>query len=91
MDDGGSPTRFYSDDDNEYDDTKLEIKFEDAGALDMSAAKDNIWLTRMPKFTWEALANLKDDDEVQIGTLRMQGDRQAPNKVIAVSTFPSAN
>jgi len=70
-----------SDFDDEELDVKNDDKFEDAGELDLSAAQDNILLTRMPKITWEALSALKDDDEIQVGMLRMEGDTQNPAKV----------
>ena len=38
--------------------------YEDAGGL---------YLTRIPKFLWETWAKLKDDDEIRLGTIRVEG------------------
>ena len=80
MSDGEAGTPVFYNDEDELD-VKDDFKFEDAGELDLSRAQDELLLTRVPKFMWEALANLGDDDEIQVGTLRVEGDQQNPSKV----------
>ncbi|KAL1988997.1 hypothetical protein VTN96DRAFT_5760 [Rasamsonia emersonii] len=48
--------------------------YEDAGDLDFSQAGQNVWLTRIPKSLWEHWSKLDDDEEIQIGTIRVEGD-----------------
>lgn len=48
--------------------------YEDAGDLDFSQAGQNVWLTRIPKTLWEHWSKLDDDEEIQIGTIRVEGD-----------------
>ncbi|KAL1965804.1 hypothetical protein VTN77DRAFT_5125 [Rasamsonia byssochlamydoides] len=48
--------------------------YEDAGDLDFSQAGQNVWLTRIPKALWEHWSKLDDDEEIQIGTIRVEGD-----------------
>jgi transcription initiation factor TFIIF subunit beta len=47
--------------------------YEDAGDLDLSAAAQDVWLTRLPRPLWENWANLNDDEEIEIGTVRVEG------------------
>jgi transcription initiation factor TFIIF subunit beta len=48
--------------------------YEDAGDLDFSQASQNVWLTRIPRPLWEHWSKLDDDEEIQIGTVRVEGD-----------------
>lgn len=48
--------------------------YEDAGDLDFSGAEPGLYLTRIPKFLWEQWSKLDDNQEIQIGTLRVEGD-----------------
>ncbi|EPS31499.1 hypothetical protein POX_h09782 [Penicillium oxalicum] len=52
--------------------------YEDAGDLDFSASAQNVWLTRLPQQLWDHWAttdeNADDDEEIEIGTIRIEGD-----------------
>lgn len=52
-----------------FDDDDL---YEDAGDLDFSKASQAVWLMRLPKYVWENWSQLKDDDEIQLGTVRVE-------------------
>lgn len=55
--------------------------YEDAGDLDFSQAHQNVWLTRIPKSLWEHWSSIDDDEEIQIGTVRVEGDAQNTKRV----------
>ena len=46
--------------------------YEDAGDLDFTNAQQQIWLNHIPASLWEALSTIADDDELDIGTIRME-------------------
>ncbi|KAK4697621.1 transcription initiation factor TFIIF subunit beta, partial [Lecanoromycetidae sp. Uapishka_2] len=48
--------------------------YEDAGDLDFSGAEPALYLTRIPKFLWEQWSKLDDNQEIQIGTVRVEGN-----------------
>ncbi|KAJ5114452.1 hypothetical protein NUU61_000211 [Penicillium alfredii] len=48
--------------------------YEDAGDLDFSVAGQNLWLSRLPRQLWEHWSQLDDDDEIEIGTMRIEGE-----------------
>ncbi|KAI4278699.1 MAG: hypothetical protein LQ337_000808 [Flavoplaca oasis] len=47
--------------------------YEDAGDLDFSRAVQGLFLTRIPKYLWESWSTLDDDEEIRIGTVRVEG------------------
>ena len=47
--------------------------YEDAGDLDFTQADQAVYLTRLPKWLWDAWSKLDDDAEVQIGMVRVEG------------------
>ncbi|KMU92656.1 transcription initiation factor IIF subunit beta [Coccidioides immitis H538.4] len=47
--------------------------YEDTGDLDFANAAQDVWLTRIPKILWENWSKLDDDEEIQIGTVRVEG------------------
>ena len=49
--------------------------YEDAGDLDFSGAIPGIYLTRIPRLLWENWSKLDDDQEIRIGTVRIEGVR----------------
>ncbi len=49
-----------------------EDLYEDAGDLDFSGAIQGIYLTRIPRFLWENWSKLEDDQEIQLGTVRIE-------------------
>ena len=55
--------------------------YEDAGDLDFSSAAQAFYLTRLPKYLWKTWAQLGDDAEVEVGTIRIEGDLNAPKRV----------
>ncbi|KAF9894629.1 hypothetical protein FE257_006517 [Aspergillus nanangensis] len=59
-----------------------EDLYEDAGDLDFASAAQNVWLSRLPRSLWEYWSKLDDDEEVQIGTIRIEGP---PNDIKRVS------
>lgn len=58
-----------------------EDLYEDAGDLDYAGSTQALILTRIPKFLWESWTQLGDDDEIQIGTIRYEGDPEDPKRV----------
>ncbi|KAL5336832.1 transcription initiation factor IIF, beta subunit-domain-containing protein [Aspergillus crustosus] len=59
-----------------------EDLYEDAGDLDFTNAEQSLWLSRIPRSLWEHWHNLDDDEEIQIGTIRIEGE---PNDIKRVS------
>ncbi|KAM0794674.1 transcription initiation factor IIF, beta subunit-domain-containing protein [Usnea florida] len=47
--------------------------YEDAGDLEFGGADKGLYLTRVPKFLWERWSQLDDNQEVTIGTVRVEG------------------
>ncbi|KAL8693135.1 MAG: hypothetical protein Q9218_001987 [Villophora microphyllina] len=47
--------------------------YEDAGDLDFSAAQQGLFLTRIPKYLWDSWSTLDDEQEIQLGTIRVEG------------------
>jgi transcription initiation factor TFIIF subunit beta len=47
--------------------------YEDAGDLDFSESEPGLYLTRIPKFLWDKWSKLDDNQEIQIGTVRVEG------------------
>ena len=47
--------------------------YEDAGDLEFGGADKALYLTRVPKFLWESWSQLDDNQEVTIGTVRVEG------------------
>ncbi|WEW59321.1 transcription initiation factor IIF, beta subunit [Emydomyces testavorans] len=56
--------------------------YEDTGDLDFANAAQDVWLTRIPKVLWEKWSKLDDDEEIQIGTVRVEG---APTDIKRIS------
>ncbi|EXJ68222.1 uncharacterized protein A1O5_08837 [Cladophialophora psammophila CBS 110553] len=70
MDDTPSP---YVDEDEDI--------YEDAGDLDFSQAQQQLWLSHIPRTLWETLSKLQDDDEIEIGKIRVEGPESNPSRV----------
>jgi transcription initiation factor TFIIF subunit beta len=51
-----------------------EDLYEDAGDLDFANATQSLWLSRIPRSLWEHWSKLDDDEEIQIGTIRIEGE-----------------
>ena len=56
--------------------------YEDAGDLDFSEASQSVYLTRLPKFLWKAWSQMDEDQEIHLGTIRVEGGMDKPKKVI---------
>lgn len=48
--------------------------YEDAGDLDFSNSAQNLWLSRIPRSLWEHWNKLDEDEEIELGTVRIEGD-----------------
>ncbi|KAL8712443.1 MAG: hypothetical protein Q9220_003291 [cf. Caloplaca sp. 1 TL-2023] len=55
--------------------------YEDAGDLDFSKAVQGLYLTRIPRYLWDNWANLEDDQEIQLGTIRVEGSLEDVKRV----------
>ena len=58
--------------------------YEDTGDLDFAGSDQRFYLTRLPKFLWDSWSKLDDNQEIQIGNIRVEGDL---NHVKRVSTL----
>lgn len=47
--------------------------YEDAGDLDFSDTIQGMYLARIPKFLWENWSQLENDEEIRLGTVRIEG------------------
>ena len=47
--------------------------YEDTGDLDFARAAQAAYLTRIPKFLWENWSKIEDDQEIVLGTVRVEG------------------
>lgn len=52
--------------------------YEDAGDLDFAGYKSGIFLARLPKYLWKTWSELEDGQEIQVGTLRLEGNVESP-------------
>ena len=55
--------------------------YEDAGDLEFAGADQGLYLTRIPKFLWERWSQLDDNQEITIGTVRVEGGLDKLEKV----------
>ncbi|KAL9600881.1 MAG: hypothetical protein Q9219_002923 [cf. Caloplaca sp. 3 TL-2023] len=55
--------------------------YEDAGDLDFSHATQGLYLSRIPKYLWESWSKLKDEQEIELGTVRIEGDMDDVKRV----------
>ena len=59
--------------------------YEDAGDLDFSTASQGLYLTRIPDMLWKSWSELDDEQEICLGTVRIEG---TPNETKRAS-FPT--
>ena len=52
--------------------------YEDTGELNIPSGIQSLWLTRVPDYLWASLSGLNDDDEIQIGTIRLWEEEGRP-------------
>ena len=76
-----SVKRELSDTPSPFPDEDAEMDEDDAGDLDFSQAQQQLWLSNIPKTLWERLAKLQDEDEVEIGKIRVEGQETNPSRV----------
>ena len=59
-----------------------EDDYEDTGELVIpgSADQQQAWLAKLPKWLWEAWANIAEDEEVELGKVRVYNDKTADGK-----------
>ena len=62
-----------------------EDALEEAGDLDYSGANQPMWLSHVPKSLWDTLAKLEDDDEIDLGTISVEGPEDNPTRVSRAS------
>lgn len=55
--------------------------YEDAGDLDFAGAEQGFYLTKLPKFLWDSLSKFDGKQEIQIGTIRVEGDMEDIKRV----------
>lgn len=58
-----------------------EDVYEDAGDLDFSNSQQEFWLSRIPKSLWQIWSDMPEDGEIEIGTIRVEGDIDDPKRV----------
>ncbi|RMZ84020.1 hypothetical protein DV737_g1360, partial [Chaetothyriales sp. CBS 132003] len=57
---------------------------DEGGDLDFSGAKQEVWLGHVPRTLWAVLSKvgtMDDDDEIEIGTIRVEGPETRPQRV----------
>lgn len=83
-------------------DTYMDDGDFDDPALNFDNANQQLWMSRLPKYLWEtlakigdpkaldqALANMPDDQEIDLGTIRIEGDLERPERVsLKLSDIP---
>lgn len=62
-------------------DTYMDDADLDDPELDFKQAHQNLWVSKLPKHLWETLAKLGDNDEIEIGTIRVEGSLEKPQQV----------
>ncbi|MCJ1251569.1 hypothetical protein MMC30_008804 [Trapelia coarctata] len=62
--------------------------YEDAGDLEFTIATEEIYLTRIPKFLWKSWSLLEADEEIHLGTVRVEGDLERPKRVMSLLLTP---
>jgi len=62
-------------------DDDMEDVYEDAGDLDFSQAQQPLWLSHIPRSLWETWSTLGDDEEIELGTIRIEGSESNPQRV----------
>lgn len=71
-----------------------EDEFEDTGELMIrgTAQDDQAWLAKLPKWLWEAWADIAEDEEIELGKVRVYNDKlpgDKPKIKIVLNDLPS--
>lgn len=62
-------------------DTYMDDVDVDDPELDFKDSSQPLWVTKLPKHLWETLAKVSDDQEIELGTIRVEGSLDAPQRV----------
>lgn len=62
--------------------------YEDAGDLDFTNAAQSVWLSRIPRSLWEHWSHIDDDEEIELGTIRIEGQPNDIKRVRAITPYP---
>ena len=63
--------------------------YEDAGDLEFAEASRRLYLTRIPKYLWKQWSKLDNEQEIRLGTIRVEGDLEKPARVSRMSCTPT--
>ena len=55
--------------------------YEDAGDLDFGEQPQQLMLTRVPKYLWKTWSQMDDEQEIQIGLVRVEGEGTGTKRV----------
>lgn len=55
--------------------------FNNIGDITFTDSEQELFLTRVPRFLWKAWSELEEGDEIQVGTIRIEGDIAMPKRV----------
>ena len=58
-----------------------DIYEDDQGDIDFSRYSQDVFLARLPRYLWKSWDSLADDEEIEIGTLRVEGAIDDPVSV----------
>lgn len=62
---------------------------DDDPELNFDSISTKLWSTKLPKYLYDALANASDTDEIEIGTIRVEGSLDAPTRISLLLDNPS--
>lgn len=71
-----------------------EDLYEDAGDLDFTNYSSNIFLARLPQYLWKTWSDSDDEQDVKIGTIRVEGSLESPEAASLLTSclfFPLIN
>ncbi|KAL2352334.1 transcription initiation factor IIF, beta subunit family protein [Cryomyces antarcticus] len=69
-----------------------EDQYEDTGELQLFDPNDvtsGVWLTKIPKYLWEAWSTMEDDEQIQIGKLRVWGSTEPGKEKMKIILEPN--
>ena len=55
--------------------------YEDAGDVDFDQSAQEVYLSRIPKFLWKTWSQMDDDQEICIGTIRVEAQAGVVKRV----------
>jgi transcription initiation factor TFIIF subunit beta len=62
---------------------------DEGGDLDFTHAHTQLWLAQIPRNLWETWSVMGLDDEIEIGTIRLEGSHDNPQRVSHVHGPPN--